>query len=109
MEQLAQRYFSAGEARAVLAAQPAQRAAALLDCWTRKEAVLKAIGTGLGYPLESLDVTTAGNGGWVAVPAWKSTPPARCWVAGVDLGDAYVGAVGCLGSRRRVVGYAFGG
>lgn len=49
---LAARYF-APEERAALAGLPSEdRRAGFFRCWTRKEAVLKATGTGLTFPLD---------------------------------------------------------
>src|SRR6185503_11291343 len=53
---IAGRYFSAREHASLTALPPALAPAAFFTCWTRKEAVVKALGTGLSMPAESLEV-----------------------------------------------------
>ena len=56
-EQIAGSFFSARE-NAVLHALPtSQKQEAFLNCWTRKEAYIKAIGNGLTQPLDKFDVS----------------------------------------------------
>jgi 4'-phosphopantetheinyl transferase len=59
LEALARRTFSPRETRALLALPAAQRDAAFLRCWTRKEAFLKLAGFGLSVPLDAFDVSLA--------------------------------------------------
>jgi 4'-phosphopantetheinyl transferase len=56
-EKLAHRYFSPREYRGYSKLPEAEHLRAFFTCWTRKEAVLKAIGTGLGGGLASFDVS----------------------------------------------------
>ncbi len=55
---LAQNYFSVKEKNTIAALPSEQVPASFFACWTRKEAVLKAIGIGIAYGLDSFDVTT---------------------------------------------------
>ena len=54
---LAGRFFSPREQRALLDLPDARARRAFFDCWSRKEAYVKAIGLGLSYPLDAFDVS----------------------------------------------------
>jgi 4'-phosphopantetheinyl transferase len=63
---ISERYFSTVEHAAILALPPGQRVRAFYDCWTRKEAQLKATGDGLSVALDSFEV-----------PVTQDLPPAH--------------------------------
>lgn len=54
---IADRFFSERERRDLAAVPPADRKRAFLDCWTRKEAFIKASGEGLFRGLNTFDVS----------------------------------------------------
>ena len=56
---LVRRYFSEAENRVYFNLPETVRQAAFYNCWTRKEAVIKALGHGLSYSLRAFDVTLA--------------------------------------------------
>ena len=58
-DQLAARFFSRREKEAYLALDAQDRPVGFFNCWTRKEALVKALGVGLLHPLDSFDVSLA--------------------------------------------------
>jgi 4'-phosphopantetheinyl transferase len=58
-ETVAAHFFSRREHDAYLALHPRDREMGFFNCWTRKEAFIKAIGDGLRYPLDHFDVSLA--------------------------------------------------
>ena len=54
---IARRFFSSSENEALMAVERSSRIDAFFDCWTRKEAVIKATGEGLHAKLDEFDVS----------------------------------------------------
>lgn len=68
---VAERLFAPGECAALDTLPPEQWVAGFYNCWTRKEAFVKAIGLGLSYPLHAFEVSVgeaatfvSGGAGW---------------------------------------------
>lgn len=75
-EDIAARFFSRRERVSYRVLKPRYRPLGFFNCWTRKEAFIKAVGEGLNYPLEMFDVSLAPG------------EPARILRIGNTFGDA---------------------
>ncbi|MFM7424669.1 MAG: 4'-phosphopantetheinyl transferase family protein [Elainella sp.] len=106
-EAIAARYFSAQEQTALSQLDPDLRPRGFFNGWTRKEALLKAIGTGLTFPLDQLEVSlTPGEPAQIRQLAHPG-----CWSL-VDLSfetatDSYAAAVAATGEDWRVEPWQF--
>ena len=58
-DDIAARFFSRRENEAYLALDPCDKPLGFFNCWTRKEAFIKALGHGLYQPLDSFEVSLA--------------------------------------------------
>jgi len=58
-DNIAVRYFSRLENATYRSLKPCHRPLGFFNCWTRKEAFIKAQGDGFGYPLDGFDVSLA--------------------------------------------------
>ncbi len=56
-EQIARNFFSGSECAALNGLSPELKPLGFFQCWTRKEAFIKAIGQGLSFPLHQFDVS----------------------------------------------------
>lgn len=76
-DDVAARVFSPAEQRAYAALDPLQRPVGFFNCWTRKEAFVKAVGEGLHRPLDSFDVSL-GPDEPAKIIRVENTPGERC-------------------------------
>jgi len=60
-DDVAARFFSQRENAAYAGLDPLDRPLGFFNCWTRKEAFIKALGDGLNRPLDAFDVSLAPN------------------------------------------------
>jgi 4'-phosphopantetheinyl transferase len=101
-EEIAERFFSANEA-AILRTIPAERKLeAFYNCWTRKEAYIKAHGKGLSLPLDSFDVSFApGDPPRVLITREEPQESSRWTLLDLRPGPGYVGALAVKGTGCR--------
>ncbi|MEX2093895.1 MAG: 4'-phosphopantetheinyl transferase superfamily protein [Pirellulales bacterium] len=106
--EIAARNFHSAERDALRDADTASLPAAFMRCWTRKEAVLKAIGTGLGYPLSAFDVLTGRHPDQpTELPIFESLPPTRFTLHDLDPCTGYAAAVATLKVRQPPLGFTY--
>ena len=88
-EDIARRYFTAPELVELQTLAPELRALGFFLCWTRKEAYVKAHGTGLNVPLDSFVVSlTPGR------PAQLQSPDSERWsMHSFEPSTGYVAAI----------------
>ena len=79
LEKIARRFFSPEETAELLELSPAEYAPGFFNCWTRKEAYIKAMGGGLSIPLDSFRVTLAPGAAARMVSLDGSDDAARRW------------------------------
>lgn len=60
-DDLAKRFFCEAEYQKLVQGSPKLKRDAFFNCWTRKEAFIKAVGEGLSYPLNEFEVTLLSN------------------------------------------------
>jgi len=83
LSRLAARVLTAGERAELARCAPAERAAAFLRAWTRKEALLKALGTGLSREPDTVEVGLGAHAPEraLASPLFAS---GRAWLGDLD-------------------------
>lgn len=102
--ELSQLVFSDQEREELAAHPPSRRERAFFDGWVRKEAVLKALGHGLGAGLDGTEVSLARGGGRL-LRAIDGDAGARAgWtLTSVPMGSRYVAAVAVEGEPGCIV------
>jgi 4'-phosphopantetheinyl transferase len=99
---IADRFFAREEAAELMALPEAERTQGFFNCWTRKEAYIKAVGGGLSVPLDSFRVTLGSGAQLLCVAG--SAEAARGWTMhGFRPAPGYTGALAYPDQPRRLV------
>jgi len=100
---IAERFFSPREVEALRALPPAEQLQGFFNCWTRKEAFIKAVGQGLSYPLDAFDVTLAPGEPAAVLAIRGDAALARRWtLQALSPGEGYAGAAAVEAKIHRV-------
>lgn len=101
---LAERFFSPAEVAALRELLPEQQIGAFFNCWTRKEAYIKALGEGLSHPLAGFSVSLAPGEPAALLSTDDDAQEASRWsLVELSPGDGYVAALACEGHRPPLV------
>ncbi|MGH9968419.1 MAG: 4'-phosphopantetheinyl transferase family protein [Pyrinomonadaceae bacterium] len=101
IEQIASRMFSTNEVRQ-LRSLPSDdvRVWAFFNCWTRKEAFLKAKGSGLFFPLDQFSVTLLpGDPASLVETQWNMYEMQRWSLEAIDVAQGYAAAIAVEGNN----------
>ena len=97
-DSLAAQFFARVEVDSLREIPEDERLEAFFNCWTRKEAILKATGTGLSFPLDRVVVTLLREEP-ARVMAFDDDPtaPAQWWLENLAPATEYIGAIASRG------------
>lgn len=102
-EAIAQRFFSAQESATLLALPAHERCQAFFNCWTRKEAYVKAQGRGIALPLNQFDVSLAPREPTALLSIDGNSQAAARWtLQALDPDPDYVAALVILGQDWQI-------
>lgn len=100
---IAARFFSENERCQLAALAAAERYRGFFRCWTRKEAYIKAVGTGLSLPLDQFDVSLKPDDQNALLSTRPNASEAALWsMREVPAGDGYVAALCVRGQEWRL-------
>ena len=94
VDEIPKRFFSCAEQEVLKTLQGEGKFQGFFNCWTRKEAYVKAVGSGLSLPLRDFDVSLRpGDEARLLATRPDQSLASRWSMASLDFGKEYAGAV----------------
>jgi 4'-phosphopantetheinyl transferase len=102
---LARRFFAPSEWQALLALDPSEQIPAFFNCWTRKEAFIKALGDGLAYPLDGFEVSLRDDDSPQLLRSCSASPDAisRWRIVSLPVESGYQAAIAAGAGDWRII------
>jgi 4'-phosphopantetheinyl transferase len=102
--EIAEVSFSENELKTLRSLPESQQAAGFYNCWTRKEAYVKARGEGFSFPLKQFDVSLTPGGATSLLEVRGSDSEVDHWtMQELFVGDGYVAALAFEGHGASVI------
>ena len=93
-DQIPKRFFSSAEQKILAKLQGEAKFRGFFNCWTRKEAYVKAVGSGLSLPLRDFDVSLAPGDPARLLATRPEAQQKACWsMVSLDFGETCAAAV----------------
>jgi len=106
IESIAQRFFAPDEVAELMDLPESERPEGFFNCWTRKEAYIKAVGDGLSVALDSFRVTLQPGVPARMVDLYGSTGAAEYWTLHAFTPDPdYTGAIAYRDQPRAITAH----
>jgi len=100
---VAERFFSAPEIALLRTLPEDMWPRAFFNCWTRKEAYIKALGEGLSHPLHEFDVSLVPGEPAALLSTRRDPKEASCWsLCELEAGPDYAAALAVKGHDWRL-------
>jgi 4'-phosphopantetheinyl transferase len=101
-EEVAKHFFSASEVAALARLPQSLRTAGFFNCWTRKEAYIKARGMGLSIPLDSFDVSLIPGEPADLIRTEDPLDSLNWKIENLEIDSRYAGAIAAAGRNWKV-------
>jgi 4'-phosphopantetheinyl transferase len=103
---IARRFFSEHEIKAL--SQAKNRTHAFFNCWTRKEAFIKAIGHGLSFPLNKFDVAIGTKKDSLLLDVRDNKYKVSDWsLTSINIPNNYQGALAVFSSINKIYQFSY--
>jgi len=103
IKDIANNYFSKGEIEELFSLPNDKQRTGFFNCWTRKEAYIKAEGKGLSIPLNSFDVTLDYETKIKRIGIDNN--PKKWELYNLSIDENYCAAIANYGSRKEIIKY----
>jgi len=102
-DQIAEHFFSPNEVVRLRSLPISKQKEAFFNCWTRKEAFIKAKSTGLSQALDQFEVTVSPDESAALLGTkWDQAEAPRWLLKSIDLGSGFAAALAFEGRDRRI-------